>query len=796
MKLSINWLKEILPEIRDILQSEKDIALLAHRLTMAGLEVDSISNAGSDFAGVVVGKIVRATQHPDADRLKVCEVDVGGDANLQIVCGAANARADINVAVAMIGAKLADFKIKKSKLRGVESNGMLCSLDELGLPGEIDGIMELPNNAPLGQDLREFLHLDDVSIEIELTPNRGDCLSMFGLAREIAVLYDLKAPKLLDVKLAHEASATINAEVKAIDACSKYQIRQIKNINNKVATPDWLSSRLTCLGVRTINPVVDVCNYIMLYMGQPMHAFASNKLEGAKLTVRYASEGEKLVLLDEKEISLNSASLVIADAVKVVALAGVMGGLNSAVDLDTTDIIIESAVFNSVPICLQARKSRISSDSSFRFERGIDELLTSYALDYATLLLQQIVGGEIEKSVTAGVSNKEDIIINLRRNSIKRHLGIDIIDSEVVRILKKLGFACSAANFGWQVTIPSFRHDVRLEIDIIEELVRIYGYDNVPEITKAGVPSFSFVEDKSNMLFKLKTRLAALGYKECINYSFCDSKLQALITTCSDKAIKLIYPLSDQLAEMRLSMWPQLLNNAIHNKNRQLHDLHLFEIGACYFKENNKVIELQKLALLLTGNTKPKQWGEESSASDFFSLKGDLTAIFTEAGLDVEYRVVEHMALHPGQSAGIFMANKQIGLIGVLHPQLGQELDLDRAIMLAEIDLDPLLCAPKLQFTAISKYPAVHRDLAFLVNEDIAVVQLLRCISEAGGKLLRNVSVFDIYKGAFIQKNEKSIALGLTFLESSRTLIDEEINELIQGIVREVESQLGAKLRT
>lgn len=794
MKLSIAWLKEILPGMEQHLQSHQDVLALADKLTMLGLEVDQIAKVAKDFHGVVIAKVIACEPHPDADRLRVCRVDIGRGDALQIVCGAPNAREGMLVALATIGADLGDFKIKKSKLRGVESHGMLCSASELGMSEDHDGIIELDAAAPLGVDIREYWQLDDECLEIELTPNRGDCLSLYGLAREIALSYELEAASLPAAAPKLDPSLRC-PEIKVLqpDDCMQYHARRLSGIEPRAQSPMWLQQKLQRMGLRSIHPVVDVCNYVMLLMGQPMHGFDLDQVSGA-VQVKRAKAKEKLVLLDDSEIELDQECLVIADDQGALALAGVMGGAASAVGDATCDILLESAEFNPVRVCLQARKHRLSTDSSYRFERGIDSLCVRYALDLATALLQEIVGGQASEVVSVVAQEPVAHHISLRQSSIKRHIGIDIDTHEVERIFDGLNFQYERNEAGWQITAPIYRHDITLEIDVIEELVRIYGYDRIPETQERIAANDEVLNDSGHRLYKMKERLATLGYRECINYSFCDAELQQMVSP-GVEAIELKHPISDQLSQMRLSLWPPLLRNALYNQNRQMSDLSLYETGACYFRDGDVVLERQKLAMLLTGQEAPKQWGLAVRSVDFFDLKGSLSALLQVCGIEANCEATSHPALHPGQSAKLMWQGRELGVFGALHPSLQRQLDFDRSVFLAELDLEPLLEVRKPSFDLISKFPSVSRDLAFVLNENTTFEQLLSTVRGASGDLLSDVTVFDIYRGVGVEKNEKSIALGLTFQEASRTLVDVEINELIQGIVSEVESQLGAKLR-
>lgn len=790
MKLSENWLRQwVNPKLTT--------AELADQLTMAGLEVDSVMPAAPAFSGVVVGHVLSREPHPNADKLSVCQVDVGESVPLAIVCGAANVRADIKVPVATVGGVLpGEFKIKKAKLRGEPSHGMICAGRELGIDDGVDGIMILPPDAPVGMDFREYFALDDHVIDIELTPNRGDCASLRGLARELGVLNALNVNALSIKPVKPQQKIQHGVTVKAKTACPRYVGRVIQNIQTGIATPQWLVARLQKSGIRAIHPVVDVCNYVMIELGQPMHAFDLAKLTG-DIHVRYATSGETLALLDEQQAELADTDLVIADDNRALAIAGIMGGADSGVTTTTQDIFLESAFFDPVGVSLTARRLGIITDSAYRFERGVDSALQTEAIERATALLLDIVGGEPGPVVE--VASQSDLpttpTLSLIKAHIPRLLGIEIPDKAVTQILTALGFIVEATKTGWTVSAPTHRFDITEEADLIEELARIYGYEKIPATNMSATLSLPAGSSIALSRTRIADALVDRGYQEAITYSFIDAQLSDLITPSAD-VITLNNPIASDMNVMRRTVWPGLLTVMIHNQNRQSVRQRLFEMGLCFQKTDDGLEQVAYLGMLAVGSLYPEQWALAKRSVDFYDVKGDVEALLTLSGLnDWHWLPGTSPALHPGQSADLYRGDTAVGHLGVLHPKLVKKLSLKQSPVLFEGVLAGLQASELAKYSPLSKYPAVRRDLALVVDEGINASAILALIKKNSGAFLTDIQIFDIYQGESVEKGKKSVALGLTFQDPSRTLVDTDINAVIQCIINALESEFKATLR-
>ncbi|MCW8853251.1 MAG: phenylalanine--tRNA ligase subunit beta [Gammaproteobacteria bacterium] len=789
MKISEKWLREwVNPAI--------NTQQLADQITMAGLEVDSIEPAAGDFNGVVVAQVKQVEKHPDADKLNVCKVDAGGEL-LQIVCGASNVREGLMVACATIGAVLpGDFKIKKSKLRGVESFGMLCSEKELGMAESAEGLMELPEDAPIGQNIREYLQLDDQVIEVDLTPNRSDCLSVAGIAREVGTLNqcDVSAVEIKDV--AAEIDDTFAVSVSAKEACPRYLGRVIRNINVQTQTPLWMVEKLRRAGIRSLGPAVDVTNYVMIELGQPMHAFDLDVLKGS-IQVRMANAGEKITLLDGKEIEATDNTLLIADDSKPLALAGVMGGENSGVTDDTKHLFLECAFFTPLAIAGKARDFGLHTDSSHRFERGVDPELQFKAMERATQLLIDICGGQPGpvNEQTSDVNLPLSSPILLRQERISRMLGIRFEAAEVEEILTRLGMKIESQNDDWLVTPPAFRFDIAIEADLIEELIRIHGYNNIPRTSPRYQPEMKPLTESKLDMQRLRETLVDRGYFEAITYSFVDPQWQSAIDP-EIKPVELANPLSAELSVMRTSLWPGLLKALQHNLNRQQPRVRLFETGLTFVQQGDELVQQPKIAAVICGNQHAEQWGDAERKVDFFDLKADLEAILGLGGMTaVEFVADNHPALHPGQTARIIKNNQPIGWIGALHPQIQKTLDIDPDVFVFEIDQKLALEADVPVFSALSKFPEVRRDIAILIDEKIPVQAIFTTIHEVSSEFLQEILLFDVYTGMSVDNGLKSVALGLILQGFSRTLMDEDIEKEMQNIVAALVRDYGATLR-
>ena len=795
MKISEKWLREwVNPDV--------STDQLVEQITMAGLEVDGTEAVAGDFSGVVVGEILAVEQHPDADKLRICQV-AGGDKVVQVVCGAPNARAGIKIPFATVGAKLpsADgkgFNIKKAKLRGVESFGMLCAEKELDLSDADEGLMELAADAPVGTDLRDYLELDDTIIEVDLTPNRADCLSIAGIARDAGVLYKTEVTKPAINAVAAQIEDTLSVEIQAGADCPRYVGRVIRGVDINQPSPLWMQEKLRRSGIRSIDAVVDVTNYVLLELGQPMHAFDLNLLAGG-IQVRLAEQGEQLVLLDGQELKLKADSLVIADHQKAVALAGIMGGEATAVTADTQDIFLEAAFFTPNKLAGRARDYGLHTDSSHRFERGVDYQLQVTAMERATGLLQSIVGGEagpvIEVSSAADLPTSATI--ELREARIEKLLGLKIAKTEVTDMLSRLGLAVTETDQGWQVVSPSWRFDIAIEADLLEEIARIYGYNRLPV---TSIHAELKLKPKTETKIGLKTirrQLVARGYQEAITYCFVEPAIQQLVCP-QDDTVALTNPISADMAVMRTSLWPGLLNAMQHNLNRQQTRVRIFESGLRFLPQANGLPEQDAmLAGAITGRREPESWSENGELVDFYDLKGDLESVIALSGnhTAVSFEKGEHPALHPGQTAAIIANGECVGHMGAIHPELQKKLGFAQAIYLFEVKLSAITTSELPKFTELSKFPEVRRDLAIIINREIEADAVLKTVQKMAGEHLRNLRLFDIYEGKGIDLKEKSLALGLTYQHSSRTLNEDEVNASVDCVVTELQTRFGATLR-
>jgi len=792
MKFSEQWLREWV-------NPKTSTAQLAQQLTMAGLEVDSVTPVAPPFTGVVVGKVLSVTPHPHADNLQICTVGIGKGTPITIVCGAPNVRKDMYAPTALVGARLPDdIVINQSKIRDVTSSGMLCSARELGLAENVTGLMDLPSDARPGMDIRKYLRLEDVAIELGLTPNRGDCLSVAGVAREVAVLNNCKvtAPKSGNIRASIKDRFTI--EIQAPEACPRYTGRIIKGIDTTVTTPLWMQERLRRSGLRSISAIVDITNYVMLELGQPMHAFDLAKLQGG-IRVRNAKSKEKLKLLDGQDLVMTQDTLVIADHKNAVALAGIMGGLDTSVSSDTTDLFLESAFFSTACIAGKARQYALHTDSSHRFERGVDPDLTRKAMERATGLLLDIVGGDAGPVIE--VVNKKYLparkSIRLRAARLHGLLGVTIPIREITRILKKLGMQVSAAGQDyWKVTAPSYRFDIANEVDLIEEIARIYGYDRIPTtlpVTRLQISRHTGLSRREQQVRQL---LVDRGYQEAITYSFVEPRLQHLLDH-EQEPLTLANPISNDMAVMRTNLWPGLMQAVINNYNRQQKRIRLYELGTRFIVSGKKIIEEKVVAGMLMGSPYPEQWGMERSQIDFYDLKGDIEALLAISGGEDAFTFESggNEVLHPGQSARIMYHDRQVGCLGVIHPAVTRQLGLEGDILAFEVQYSALKLGKTPVFHELSKYPAIRRDIAITIDDTIPSIIIRECIEKSAGKLLQQLQLFDVYTGKGVDSGRKSLALGLTLQEFSRTLNDTEIAALIERVLKDLNNKLGATLR-
>ena len=771
---------------------------LARQLTMAGLEVDGVEPVAPPLDGVVVGRIAAIAPHPDADRLRVCQVDTGEGEPLQVVCGAPNAREGLCAPLATVGATLpGGLKIKRSKLRGVESHGMLCSAVELGLGDAADGLLELPADATPGQPIAACLDLDDRAIEVDLTPNRGDCLGLAGIAREVGVLNRAPVTPVADDAVAAVIDATFPVELAAPEGCPRYLGRVIRGIDPHATTPLWMQERLRRSGIRSLGPLVDVTNYVMLELGQPMHAFDLGRLTGG-IVVRWARAGEKLLLLDGREVSLDAETLVIADHAEAVAIAGVMGGELSGIADDTETLFLESAFFTPSVIAGRARRYGMHTDASHRFERGVDPTLQRAAMERATALLLAIVGGQPGPVVEAASAEHlpRAATVALRRDRITALLGVAIPDAEVEEILQRLGMQLAPTADGWSVSAPGYRFDIAIEADLIEELARIHGYDAIPSSRPHGAMTILPEPEREAGAARASELLRERGYFEAITFSFVDPERQRLLDPASTP-IALANPISSDMAVMRTTLWTGLLGALAHNQRRQQPRVRLFETGLRFLQGADGIVQEPMVAGLASGSAEPEQWGVVQREVDFYDVKADVEALLglTGVGDRLIFLPEERPALHPGQSARILRGEREIGWIGSLSPQVAQTLGLKGRVLLFELSLAALGRGPVAGYMPLSKFPAIRRDLAVTVAAAITAQQLCDVVRDAAGVRLTDLQLFDIYSGKGIDSDRKSIALGLTLQDSSRTLKDNEVDEIVDGVLRRLQADLGAELR-
>lgn len=791
MKFSENWLREwVSPDI--------STDALAAQLTMAGLEVDAVTPAAGVFTGIVVAAVIDVAAHPDADKLRVCQVDAGTGEILQIVCGAPNVAIGMRVPAALIGAQLpGDLKIKKAKLRGVESRGMLCSARELGLADDHAGLMALPTDAPIGADIRDYLQLNDSIIEVDFTPNRGDCLGVAGLTREIGVLnraaVTMPAQSTITPTLADEFPVRVNAAA----ACPRYLGRIIRGINPHATTPLWMREKLRRGGLRSLGPVVDVTNYILLELGQPMHAFDLSQLV-EHIDVRYARAGETMRLLDGKEIKLDDTTLVIADASKVLAIAGVMGGEESGMAEGSCDLFLECAFFMPEALAGRARRYGLQTDSSYRFERGVDFNLQQQAIERATGLLLDMVGGAV--GPVTEVCHAEHLPvrapISLRRSRIQRVLGIVLPDDEIADILVRLGAQVQVTAEGWDVTPPSYRFDMAIEADLIEDIGRIHGYNQLPNMRPLGALQGLPHPEGRVGIKQWRDSLVQRGYQEAITYSFVEPALQKAIDP-EITPVALANPISSELSVMRSSLWPGLLKTAQYNLNRQQSRIRIFEHGLTYVKQDNELKQNNYVAGLVCGSRFPEQWGAASSGLDFFDMKADVEALLGAGGCAQHFVFAagSHPALHPGQAASIQHQGKRIGWLGMLHPELSKSLELLDNTFVFEIEGQALSQAKVPAFSEVSRFPAIRRDLAFILPLTAPAAEICGCVRASAGPLLHDLSLFDLYQGKAIESGLKSIALGLILQDSSRTLTEQDVETVLVQVQTELNAKFGATLR-
>jgi phenylalanyl-tRNA synthetase beta chain len=793
MRISLQWLGEW---IGGPLPAPQD---LAARLTMAGLEIEGVEAAAPPLPGVIVGEIVERVKHPNADTLSVCQVNTGTE-TVQIVCGAPNARAGMKAPLATVGAQLpGGLEIKKARLRGVESFGMLCSGRELGLSEESSGLLELPADMRTGAALTAALGLDDTILAVNLTPNRGDCMSVLGIAREVAALtgHSLGGPSMSSVPAASDAGFPV--ELKAGAGCARFASRVIRGLDPQAQSPGWMQERLRRAGLRPISAAVDVTNYVMLELGQPMHAYDLRELAGG-IVVRRARAGEMLKLLDGREITMDESVLLIADHDKALGLAGVMGGDHSGIGDDTTDVLLEVAFFLPDAIAGRGRRYGLVTDASQRFERGVDPTLQERAIERATALLCACAGGTPGPTQLTELKGEipQPVPVPLRPERARRVIGADIDDASIESLLTGLGMQVERGVSAWRVTPPTWRFDIAIEEDLIEEIARTHGFDRIPETVQPArqpIPAVTETRIDGDTAADL---LVQRGYFEAITYSFIEPGQHELFAPGAP-SLTLSNPISAELATMRASLWPGLAAALAANQRRQQPRVRLFEVGRKFVvaRDDGALHEIPVIAGVAAGSALPEQWGAPRSAVDFFDVRADLEALLRATGAADEFRFVpgQHAALHPGQTAEIRRGDAHAGWLGRLHPDVERRLDLTYSAIVFELEIETALAARVPHFHEVSRFPAVRRDLAIVVDEAVPVQKLLDCVQNAAGTVLRDTTVFDVYRGAGIESGRKSVAIGLNLQDVSRTLTDDETDAIVARVVSDLERECSAAIR-
>ncbi len=796
MKFSENWLKEWI-------NPQWDTNTLSEKLSLAGLEVDGAEAVAGQFTNVVVGHVLSVEKHPDADKLNITQVDVGEAEPVQIVCGAKNVVVGMKACCAKVGAVLpGDFKIKKAKLRGVPSNGMLCGAPEIGLTDYgVDGLLVLDQDAPIGQDVREYLDLNDMSVEVDLTPNRADCFSVQGIARDVRAISGITLTQPFEIKEMSGSSACPQAvKVSESQACPKYLGCVVTDFNTQAKTPRWIVQKLERSGLRPLSLVVDITNYVLMELGQPMHAFDLAKIQGS-IEVRLAKADEKLTTLDDKELTLKEDTLVIADDSGAIALAGIMGGLSTSVTDETNAIFFECAHFSRLAITGKARKYGLHTDSSMRFERGVDSMLPEKALNRALQLFTEIAGGTISafNSTVSEADLPKAVTIELRRATIGSRLGVEIEDAKIIEIFELLDFEIETTDSGWMMTAPSYRFDMSIEMDLIEEVGRIFGYNNLPETPVLAPMTLNELPEDVQSLMSLKIALVQRGFNEVVTYSFVEEAKQKLLEPDLPYVL-LQNPISDDMKAMRTSLFPGLLQTVAYNQNRQQPRVRIFETGLVFYKNDSDptgATQVPMMGGVIAGQVAASGWDEAERHVDFYDLKGDVETLIRMSHqlANIRFEACNHPALHPGQSASLLKDGKEVGIMGQLHPSLVKAMGVSGNVYMFQIRQDALMNMQIPAAQAVSKYPEVQRDLAFVVDENLSAQALIDAVVSVKSDIFKAVELFDIYRGQGIDPNQKSIALTLKIQHAERTLQDEEVEALVADILKAAKQAVNAELR-
>ena len=791
MKIAESWLREwVDPDL--------DTEALGHQLTMLGHEVDGIEYEGAGLEDIVIAQVADVEKHPDADKLSLCRVDDGSGELVDVVCGAPNVVKGMKTPFAKPGVKLPNgMKLRKAKIRGVVSNGMLCSAVELGLGEESDGIMSLAQDAVTGASLVDYLKLPDAIIDLDLTPNRGDCFSVLGIARDIAALTGTVLKDAAVTPVAATIDDIHSVELVEPAGCPRFAGRVIRGIDPTAKSPVWMTERLRRAGLRAISPVVDVTNYVMLELGQPLHAYDLARLQGP-IRPRLAKAGETVTLLDEKAVELNDDTMIITDDSGPIGIAGIMGGLSTSVTNTTSDVFFEAAFWPQEFMVGRARAYGMHTDASMRFERGVDPQGQARAIERATELLLEIAGGDagplVDEMSPQHLPTRADIA--LRKDRLTRLLGIEIDNAEIEQILTGLTMKLTAFEGGWNISPPSHRFDIEIEPDLIEEVARIHGYDSIPETTELSQAPLATVTESKVDIEMAASTLIARDYQEVITYSFIDTAANKLFTG-SDSELVLSNPISSEMSVMRASLWPGMVAAAASNNARQQDRVRLFEISKSFHGALGEHTEVLRIGGLATGAVNPEQWGMSSESIDFFDIKSDVEALLALACGDdeVNLRVFDHPALQPGQSAEIVRNSSVIGVVGKLHPKIAKQYDLKRAAYVFELDAEKTLITSAPVAIAISKFPAIRRDVSVIVDDKISADELVSAVAMTSPALIQSVRIFDIYKGQGIEAGRKSVAIGLILQETSRTLTDDDADQAMAAVIKKLADQFAAELR-
>ena len=789
MRVSLQWLRELA-------DAGLDARALADRLTMGGLEVEEVTPVAGDFSGIVVGHVKSVEPHPNADKLRVTQVDAGTGELLTIVCGAPNVAVGQKVPAALVGAKLPGMEIKKAKLRGVESSGMLCSARELGLSSDHAGLLVLDEGARIGEDVRKALALDDVYFTLKLTPNRGDCLSMFGIARDVAAITGAK----LDLPTAPPVKSSI-ADTRAVrisapEACGHYFARVVRGINPQARTPQWMSRRLERAGLRAIHPIVDITNYVMLERGQPMHAFDNAKLKGG-IDVRFMREGERVKLLNGDEVDYRPGLLAITDESGPVALGGVMGGFDTMVGEATTDVLFEAAFFHPSAVQGKARALQLTSDAAHRFERGVDPSAAGAALERATALALEICGGSAGPEIHAAGTLPKRAGVRVRPARARALLGYEVTDREMHEILVRLSCVPESDGGAIRATPPSWRFDLAIEEDFVEEIARIHGYEHVPVRPPRAAAAMLHLHEGARDRFDLRHALAACGYQEVVNYSFVSEEWERDFAG-NEKPVRLANPVASHLSVMRTTLLGGLVQTLRSNLNRGEERVRVFELGRCFEgSAADAAVQPERIAGLAYGPRFPEQWaegGQKGPRVDFFDAKGDLERLVGRQRL--ESHAGNHPACHPGRCALVSLDGRVVGVVGELHPRLQQRYELPFPAVFFELETAPLLAGDFPRFQGVSRMPVVRRDIAFLVGDSVPVGELLAAVRGRVPGFVREVEVFDQYRGKGVEPGKKSLALRIVMQDTDRTLTDSEVEGVVASIREQLDQQFQAKPRT